>query len=82
MIFKILEIIFPVLIIALLGYFYAKKEKNRKGKYREKCGPTLECHRKGGYVSNGYAVLFDSKFALSWVSTKYFKKSLFANFKK
>lgn len=27
MIFKILEIIFPVLIIALLGYFYAKKEK-------------------------------------------------------
>lgn len=27
MIFKILEIIFPVLLIALLGYFYAKKEK-------------------------------------------------------
>lgn len=27
MIFKILEIIFPVLIIAFLGYFYAKKEK-------------------------------------------------------
>lgn len=27
MIFKILEIIFPALLIALLGYFYAKKEK-------------------------------------------------------
>ncbi len=27
MILKILEIIFPVLIIALIGYFYAKKEK-------------------------------------------------------
>jgi predicted permease len=27
MILKIFEIIFPVLIIALLGYFYAKKEK-------------------------------------------------------
>lgn len=27
MILKIIEIIFPVLIIALLGYFYAKKEK-------------------------------------------------------
>lgn len=27
MILKILEIIFPVLMIALIGYFYAKKEK-------------------------------------------------------
>lgn len=27
MIFKIFEIIFPVVLIALIGYLYAKKEK-------------------------------------------------------